>query len=57
MTVGAAQLAEQSAPLMPHLSCGQQLSVTSPDDRLRCPGSGGERPAEAAPQLRPVGGR
>jgi hypothetical protein len=27
---------------------------TSPDDLLRGPGSGAERPAEAAPQLRPV---
>jgi hypothetical protein len=38
MNLSAVQVAEHSAPLMPHLSCGQQLPVTSPDDRPRGPG-------------------
>jgi hypothetical protein len=47
MTVATAQV-NRRAPLMPHLSCGQQLPVTSPDDRQRGPGEQA-RPADAAP--------
>jgi hypothetical protein len=52
MTVAAAQV-NRRVPLIPHLSCGQQLPVTSQDDRRRGPGEQA-RPADTAPQLRPA---
>jgi hypothetical protein len=38
---------------MLRINCGLKVLHTSPDDLLRGPGSGGELPSEAAPQLRP----